>query len=96
MLSGLIGLGSRYLTSDESEHQYGPIVTTMIENDLLEDPIFSIALQWSSDHSSWNVPGGYIAFGGLPPVRVVLEYVTTDLVKVSKKDPGGLQRFVFL
>jgi len=52
-LSSLFGLSSRDHTSDILEHQYSPIITTIIKNHLLKNPIFSIALQRSSDHSNW-------------------------------------------
>lgn len=84
MTSGLMGLAYSSLTSkfagdnptiDNSnvtgtapgdQELYSPVVQSMIAQGL-NPPLFTLALERSSDLND-NVPGGYIAFGGLPPV----------------------------
>lgn len=84
MTSGLMGLAYSALTSEYvgdnptidnddvqgtapgDQEPYSPVVQTMITQGL--DPaLFTLALERSSD-LNYNVPGGFIAFGGLPPV----------------------------
>jgi len=61
---------------------YSPIIETMIAQGM-NPPIFSMALQRSLNEAA-NVPGGYIAFGGLPPVNVdPSDFVTTPILAVS-------------
>lgn len=84
-ISGLIGLAYSTLTSayigtnGALDHQtstgtaprdrihYSPIVTSMIMQGL-NPPLFSLSLTRPTSNSS--SPGGYLAFGGLPPVSV--------------------------
>lgn len=57
----------------------------------LHPPIFSLALQRASSPGN-NVPGGYIAFGGLPPVTVnTSAFVTTPII--AYKLPGYPEYF---
>lgn len=53
-------------TAPGDQEPYSPVVQTMIAQGL-NPPLFTLALERSSDLND-NVPGGYIAFGGLPPV----------------------------
>jgi len=53
---------------------YSPLVQTMISQGL-NPPLFSLAMQRVNrkslnDPGSANAPGGFVAFGGLPPVAV--------------------------
>jgi hypothetical protein len=66
---------------------YSPIVETMILQGL-NPPIFSLALQRPKTKNisdiSDNVFGGYISFGGLPPVHVdPATFVSTPILIVS-------------
>jgi len=57
----------------------------------LNPPIFSLALQRASAAGN-NVPGGYVAFGGLPPVSVnTSAFVTTPII--AYKPPGYPEYF---
>jgi len=89
--SGLMGLVYRSLTdaypgtnatADDmilNRIEYSPIVETMIAQGL-NPPIFSMALQRPAVSGN-NVPGGYIAFGGLPPVSVdPASFVSTPII----------------
>ncbi|KAK5120470.1 hypothetical protein LTR85_006125 [Meristemomyces frigidus] len=84
MTSGLIGLAYSSLTdafagdnatidnpnvtgiAPGDQDPYSPVVQRMIAQGL-NPPLFTLALERSSDLDE-NVPGGYVAFGGLPPV----------------------------
>jgi hypothetical protein len=68
---------------------YSPIVETMIAQGL-HPPVFSLALQRPAVKNTTavtdNEAGGYISFGGLPPVNVnPLSFVSTPLLIVSSK-----------
>lgn len=90
--SGLIGLAYPLLTSAyngtdpdadslETQVEYNPIITTMIDEGLI-DPVFSLSLDRNSD-------GGYLALGGLPPVNYSGTFATTPILMVSI--PGELR-----
>lgn len=53
-------------TAPGDQELYSPVVQTMIAQGL-NPPLFTLALERSSDLND-NAPGGYIAFGGIPPV----------------------------
>lgn len=89
--SGILGLAYSSLTdaypgtnatadnSTLNRITYSPIFQTMIAQGL-NPPIFSMALQRGAA-SGDNVPGGYIAFGGLPPVSVdPADFVSTPVL----------------
>jgi hypothetical protein len=83
--SGLVGLAYAGITSayegsdpsaDEMRAEYDPIVTNMFKEGLSSSS-FSLALQRGTD-------GGYIAFGGLPPVNATSEdFASTDIQTFS-------------
>lgn len=64
-LGGVLGLGFPLLTSDPSgvRKRYDPIVTTMIKQGAVSEPMFSVALSRNFSSSE-----SFIAFGGMPPV----------------------------
>jgi len=89
--SGIMGLAYRSLTdaypgtnatADDiilNRIEYSPIIETMITQGL-NPPLFSMALQRHAVSGN-NVPGGYIAFGGLPPVSVnPASFVSTPII----------------
>ncbi|KAF3763818.1 acid protease [Cryphonectria parasitica EP155] len=87
--SGLMGLAYPLLTSAyegsdpdadslETQVEYNSIITTMI-NESLIDPVFSLALERNSD-------GGYLAFGGLPPVNYTGSFATTPILMIEVYD----------
>lgn len=69
---------------------YSPLMQTMISQGL-NPPLFSLALQRPerkdpNDPGSANAPGGFIAFGGLPPVAVdPSAFATTSILIVGHK-----------
>ena len=66
---------------------YSPVVQSMISENLLDAPLFSLAFERSAD-TDYTVAGGYIAFGGLPPVAVFEEHFTsTPILIVSQSYP---------
>lgn len=99
LTSGLMGLGYSALTSafigtDPSIDNpnvtgsapgdvspYSPVVQSMIAQGL-NPPVFSLALQRSQTDGA-NTPGGYVAFGGLPPVSFDPVFVTVPIEIVS-------------
>ncbi|KIW06220.1 uncharacterized protein PV09_02696 [Verruconis gallopava] len=85
--TGLVGLAFAQITSayqgtDPSKNSpstritYDPLFTTMWKQGL-SAPTFSLALQRNQ--------GGYIAFGGLPPVTTTGSYATTPLQNFNGK-----------
>lgn len=83
--SGLMGLAYPLLTSayegddpdadtEDSQVVYNPIITTLIDEGLIE-PIFSLALDRNSDD-------GYLALGGLPPVNYTGSFASTPILMV--------------
>lgn len=77
------GLTSQWKGSDPSSDServpYDPIFTTMYKQNLTS-AMFSMAIQRQS--------GGYIAFGGLPPVNVTGDFVKTDIQMMQSSLPG--------
>jgi hypothetical protein len=82
--SGLLGLAPRLNTeayagtntsndTGSNIRSYSPVFETMYNESHLIEPVFSLALQRGNN-------GGYLAFGGLPPVNFTNDFVTTDLV----------------
>lgn len=80
--SGLMGLAYPLLTSAyagtntsadsyDTQVEYNPIITTLIDEGLIE-PVFSLALDRSSD-------SGYLALGGLPPVNYTGSFASTPI-----------------
>lgn len=89
--SGLMGLAYPLITSEypgddpsldtpTNSIQYDPIMTTMFKQHPEIEPIFSLSLQRSPSINSIVSFGGYIALGGLPPVKNTSSFVTTPLV----------------
>lgn len=87
--SGLMGLAYPLLTSayagtntsadsEDTQVEYNPIITTLIDEGLIE-PIFSLALDRSSD-------SGYLALGGLPPVNYTGSFASTPIKIVEIYD----------
>lgn len=84
--SGFMGMAYAYLTSAyegtsdtdpdllTTQVQYDPIITSMIKQDLIE-PVFSLAFERDSD-------SGYLALGGLPPVKYTGSFATTPILMV--------------
>ena len=84
--SGLMGLAYPLLTSafkgDDSTNDslatqvvYNPIFTTMV-NEKQVNPVFSLACERNSS-------SGYLALGGLPPVRVSSPFASTPIRKLE-------------
>lgn len=96
--SGLMGLAYPLLTSayagtntsadsDDTQVEYNPIITTLINEGLIE-PVFSLALDRNSD-------SGYLALGGLPPVNYTGSFASTPIKIVRSHHRGqilGLQK----
>jgi len=61
-------------TAPGNQVEYPSLLPTMIEQDIIAAPLFSLALQ--------RAAGGYIAFGGLPPVDFEPDFVTVPIEKV--------------
>ncbi|MCJ1351348.1 MAG: hypothetical protein MMC33_001332 [Icmadophila ericetorum] len=81
--SGLVGMAYPSLTDefngtnphvDSSSNLilYDPVVTTMIKDKLI-DPLFSLAIDRGDGF------GGYLAIGGLPPVKYANTFATTPI-----------------
>lgn len=94
--SGLMGLAYPLLTSayegddpdadtEDTQVVYNPIVTTLIDEGLIE-PIFSLALDRNSDD-------GYLALGGLPPVNYTGSFASTPILMVGCLIPTALLGF---
>lgn len=78
--SGLLGLSYPSITSAHPSNRssnetfwynrlpYSPLLYTMHEQGLLEDPYFSITLARTPQNQSTGF-GGYLTLGGLPPVK---------------------------
>lgn len=81
--SGLVGLAYPALTdsldSDYNPIHYDPVFTTMVKNNLTA-PTFALALMRGES-------GGYLSFGGLPPVSVDGDFVSTPIELYI--DPGS-------
>ena len=82
--SGLIGLAYKALTSafagtnpkaDTQRINYDPIFTSMYKQGLT-NATFSLAIERGS-------AGGYIAFGGLPPVSFTQSFTSTPIQTLS-------------
>ena len=98
--SGLIGLAYPALTSaysgtdpnDDSATgnvEYNPIFTTMV-NESLVSPSFSLALERAPS------TGGYIAFGGLPPVKFDQTFTSTPIeILEIVDDPTDATQYSF-
>lgn len=91
--SGLLGLAYRSLTSAyngtdpaldtlEGAIHYSPIFESMYTQGLTA-PLFSLALQRSSDTNKL-APGGYMSFGGYPPVKFRKTFTSTPILLVSQ------------
>ncbi|KAI9703050.1 MAG: hypothetical protein M1820_006041 [Bogoriella megaspora] len=99
--SGLVGLAYPLLTSAyegtdpandtaEGNVEYSPLFTTMVSQNLVE-PTFSLAIERGE-------AGGYIAFGGLPPVSFEQDFASTpiQLLQISDDPTTGLQYAFYL
>jgi hypothetical protein len=87
--SGLMGLGMSGLTSDfvnGTRVAYNPIFTTMYKAGLSSSS-FSMAIERGS--------GGYIAFGGLPPVKYDNSSWATTPIKKSSIYQGDSNQYGF-
>ncbi|RAL13386.1 acid protease [Aspergillus homomorphus CBS 101889] len=77
--SGLVGLAypgitSAYSTRTEQQVEYDPIITTLIDEGLI-DSYFSLAIERDVSGAA-----GYITLGGLPPVNYTDEWTSTDIL----------------
>jgi len=99
--SGLMGLAYSGLTSeykgtdphkDKSSNRnlYDPIFTSMYKDDLV-DSVFSMAIE----RSEQGTDGGYIAFGGLPPVKYTGNFATTPIQVTNQPGFVGSGTFLF-
>ena len=69
-------------TAPGDQEPYSPIVQTMIAEGL-NPAVFSLAMERAKDKTALSSPGGYIAFGGLPPVAFDPIFSSTPLEIVS-------------
>jgi Eukaryotic aspartyl protease len=91
VLSGVVGVGSRGLTEaftpgSDVPNLYMPVFESLYNKTAQIDPLFSVALQRGD-------AGGYIAFGGLPPVNFEEDFVTTQMLSIPFGTKGARRPF---
>jgi hypothetical protein len=94
--TGLLGLAYSDITSQYSGSTYksgakripyDPIFTTMFKTNL-STPMFSMAIERET--------GGYLAFGGLPPVETSGEFATVPIETMTTRAGGKAYQFYTL
>jgi hypothetical protein len=90
------GLTSEFQGTDpqkdrsSSKNPYDPIFTTMYQ-DGLSSSMFSMAIERDAQGSA----GGYIAFGGLPPVSYAGDFAATPIQVTTSPGYSGSGSFLF-
>lgn len=102
--SGVLGLAYPSLTSAHAKNQtnnetywyhretYTPLLNSMYEQGLIEEPYFSVALAHTPRDNSSTTFGGYLTLGDLPPVAHDPDFATVPveiLDAIPKKFTSG-------
>lgn len=88
--SGLLGLAYPSITSasyrkNHSQAVYNPVFTTMVEDKIVSDAVFTLALDRVPRDTSPSAPAGVMAFGGL----VSSSYYQSNFTTVSIEESPG-------
>jgi len=78
-------------TKDSSSNaaHYSPLFKSMVSQGL-SAPTFTLALE-RSNSSSYIAPGGYISFGGYPPIDFDKTFTSTPIEMVSVTNQSHLR-----
>jgi hypothetical protein len=65
-------------SGDTTQVEYSPIIETLINNDLIPTPVFSLAILRDVSGDA-----GYLALGGVPPISFTQDFTSTPILVTS-------------
>ena len=65
-------------SEDSTQVEYSPIIETLVNNDLIPEPVFSLAILRDVSGDA-----GYLALGGVPPISFTQDFTSTPILITS-------------